>query len=124
MRVYLFGALLALTLGGCTTLSTIEGTSVPAKAAYTAAAAANTAIQGATVYLRLPLCSTAQPKACRTQATSQQLYDDMTAVQTSRNGLIALLKQNNGGPIPVANYNNLQTAVQTLTVALQQAQAK
>ena len=110
-----------LALGGCTTLGnlyTVATGSVTPNQVYIAANAFDAAEGTATQYLRLPLCPKGEP-VCRTQTTSQVVYNNVKAARSARNALEGYMTANPGAPVPVSNYNILVTAMQTLNALVQ-----
>lgn len=107
-------AVLPLLLGGCSTLTAIGGTTISPQTVQTADNAVDLAISGATAYISLPRCSATVPAPCRTHATTKLLEKDVAAAQTARNNLKKLLRANNGGAIPLADYDTINAVFNTL----------
>ena len=57
------------------------------------------------------LAGTAQ--ACN-RSTEQKVFSDLRIYGQNRDAVLKLLRTNNGGPIPVVNYNTLMTAYDAL----------
>lgn len=113
----LVGLGLALALTGCSTLSnleTIASGSVSPQQVYIAANSFDAIEATATQYLGLPLCPQGTP-VCRTQVSSQTVYNNVKTARGARNALEAYMGANPGAAVPVSNYNVLVTSVQTLT---------
>jgi hypothetical protein len=107
-------ALAAPALGGCIT-DTLNSASINPQAVQTSESAIDLAISAATAYVALPVCSKKVAAPCRTIAGHRALKKDIAAVQVARDNIQTLLKANNGGSIPLANYQTLQSAYNTLT---------
>ena len=104
----------ASLLSGCIT-DTLTGATISPQVVQTSENAIDLSISAATAYVALPVCSKTVAMPCRTVAGRKALEKDVAAVQTARNNIQTLLKANNGGAIPVANYQTLQTVYNTLS---------
>lgn len=117
MRKVLFAAAAALSLGACSNLQTLYGevtsTSISPQAALAAANAFDAVETTATAYLSLPACGGATI-ACRNAAATANIVPAVRSGRAARKAIEGLLQSSNGGPIPVANYNTLEAAIQTL----------
>lgn len=117
MRKILFAAAAALALGACSNLQTLYGevtsTSISPQAALAAANAFDAVETTATAYLSLPACGGAAI-ACRNATAVANIVPAVRSGRAARNAIEGLLQTSNGGPIPVANYNTLEAAIQTL----------
>lgn len=119
MRKVLFAAAAALSLGACSNLQTLYGevtsTSISPQAALAAANAFDAVETTATAYLSLPACGGAgAPIACRNATAVANIVPAVRSGRAARKAIEGLLQSSNGGPIPVANYNTLEAAIQTL----------
>lgn len=120
MRRILIVVGLAATLGGCTTLSQIEGTSISPQAASAAVSSFNTLETIATGYLQLPLCGSGAPVTCRTAAATKAIIPAFRTGRTARNQVLAALNSSTGAAIPVLSYNTLTATIATLQSAYAQ----
>jgi hypothetical protein len=112
----LLGVVLAIGLSSCATinnLETIASGSVSPQQVYIAANSFDAIEATATQYLKLPLCPQGSP-VCRTQLSSQTVYNNVKTARSARNALEAYMNANPGASVPVSNYNVLVTSVQTL----------
>lgn len=114
--------LLALGLAGCSTLATLEGTTISPTQVIVAANSFDAAEATATNYLRLPTCPAA--KLCKTQAGINAIVLAIRSGRKARSDLEAYVNANPGQPAPVTLYDALTAAVSTLQSALAQYNAQ
>jgi len=119
MKLAQYGAAiaLALSLGACSNMQTLYGevtsTSISPQAALAAANAFDALEVTATAYLSLPPCGGAIV-TCRNATAVKNIVPAVRSGRTARNAIEALLQSNSGAAIPIANYNTLEAAIQTL----------
>ncbi len=106
-----------LHLAGCASLTTLAGATVNPNYAYAAAQTFDAAETTADAYLRLPPCAAGGPPLCRKAAAVKAIVPAIRTGRTARKAVVAALQAANGGAIPVASYNTLQGAIETLNAA-------
>ena len=104
---------LACALGGCATISRLEGTTVSPQVALTAANSFDALETLATGYLQLPPCG-GTLVVCRTPVARAKIIPAVNSGRTARDVIEKALRAGNGAPIPVASYNTLTAAIETL----------
>jgi hypothetical protein len=109
-----FAFAVALSLGGCTALTNIAGTTVSPQTAIVAANSFDALEAVATGYLQLPKCVATGPVVCRSTAAVAAIIPAVRSGRVARNQIEALLSANSGAAIPVANYNTLQAVITSL----------
>ena len=114
MKAYHLVLVAGLALGGCSTISTLTGSSVSPQAAVVAANSFDALETAATAYLQLPPCTTTQLAACRNARAAKAIGPAVRSGRVARNQVEALLVANQGGRIPVATMSTLQAAISTL----------
>jgi hypothetical protein len=103
--------LLPLLLGGCSTIDKVIGISVPSTDVVAAASAFDAAEAVATQYVRY--CVTHRTAANCTRTTVHQVQTAVLSGRAARNALEPSISSGTAGP--VAAYNALTAAVNTLT---------
>ena len=117
MRKLILAAAFAATaaLAGCATVeSVITGSTVNPNYAYAAVQSFNAAETTADSYLKLPACVSGGSTACRNATAAAAIVPAIRTARTARNALVAALHASNGGAVPVASYNTLQSAIDVL----------
>jgi hypothetical protein len=110
-----------LALGGCTSLETIindaTNTTVSPQVAQVLVQSYGIAEGVGTAYIASchKLAGTAQ--ACN-RSTEQKVFSDLRIYGQDRDAVLKLLRTNNGGSIPVVNYNTLMTSYDALKADL------
>ncbi len=111
-----------LGLAGCSTLSTLVGTTISPTQVIVAGNSFDAIEATATNYLRLPLCPGAT--LCRTAAATDAIVPAVRAARTARNQMEAFVNANPGQPAPVSLYNTTITAINALESTLAQYNVK
>ena len=119
MKKFLAIVAVGLALAGCAKVeqawNVATSASVPAQYAYAAANSFDAIEAAATAYIQLPLCgSQGASVACRNATATAKIVPAVRSGRAARNQIEALLGQNSGAAIPVATYNTLEAAINTL----------
>lgn len=116
MNIRIMAVALALSLGGCSTLSSVfgvvTGTTVTPSQAYIAANAFDAVEATASTYLALPACVTGAGAACRTQSVVNAIVPAIRIGYKARKTLIATIVGN--GSAPISLYTALTSQTSTL----------
>jgi len=111
-------ALPLLTAASCSGVATtITGATVTPQVAQVLVDSYNTAEGLGTGYITSCHSLKGTAQACN-RATEQKVFSDLRIYGQDRDAVLKLLRTNNGGSIPVANYNTLMTVYQTLKADL------
>ena len=111
-----------LALGGCSTLTTLVGSTVSPQQVIIAANSFDAAEATATNYLKLPACPGAP--ICRSVAGVNAIVPAIRAAREARTALEGFVSSNPGQPAPVSLYDTLTTAITTLESVLAQYNAQ
>lgn len=103
-----------LSLGACSTLKLVTGSSVTPNAVYVAANAFDAAEVSAMNYDKLPLCPSTVSVVCRTMAVTKTLDAAIRSGRSLRKQLITYVNANPGEVVPVSNYNALVAVIGTI----------
>ena len=122
LRVLAVLALGALALSGCSTISTLTGTTISPTQVIVAGNSFDAVEETATNYLKLPLCPGAT--LCRTAAATKAIVPAVRAARAARNQMEAYVNANPGSPAPVSLYNAAITAISALESTLAQYNVK
>jgi hypothetical protein len=112
-------ALACLTLAGCAggianLPGLVTGSTVSPQAVSVAENSFDALETTATAYFQLPACGAGAPVTCRNQTVAAKIAPAIRSGRTARDQLESLLRTNNGGPVPIANYNTLTAAISSL----------
>lgn len=102
--------LLALALGGCTTISEIEGSSISPQAANIAVSTAAAVEAAGTSYMQL--CVVKNP-VCNLAAAAK-IAPAIRTIHVAARQVVAALRTSGGAAIPVASYNTLTSTITVL----------
>ena len=114
MKLSLVGALLALTLSGCATISTLTGTTISPTQIVVAGNAFDAVEATATNYLSLPACVSGGTKICRDPAIVAKIVPLVRAGRKERIALETYSTANGGAPAPVTLFDTLQATIASL----------
>jgi len=107
-----------LTAASCSDVtSAITGATVSPQVAQVMVDSYNTAEGFGIGYINSCHKLAGTPQACN-RATEQKVFSDLRVYGQDRDAVLNLLRDNNGGPIPVVSYNTLMTVYGTLKADL------
>lgn len=102
--------LLALALGGCSTLSEIEGSSISPQAANIAVSTAAAVEAAGTSYMQL--CA-AKSTLCN-MAAAAKIAPAIRTIHVAARQVVMALRTSGGAAIPIASYNTLTSTITVL----------
>lgn len=110
MRKILAAFAIATVLGGCSTLSEIEGASVSPQAANIAVSTAAAIEAAGTSYMQL--CA-AKSTLCN-MAAAAKIAPAIRTIHVAARQVVAALHSSNGAAIPIASYDTLTSTITIL----------
>jgi hypothetical protein len=110
-----------LALGGCasleTTINDVTNTTVSPQVAQVLVQSYGIAEGVGTAYIASCHKLAGSAQACN-RSTEQKVFSDLRIYGQNRDAVLKLLRTNNGGSIPVVNYNTLMTSYDALKADL------